>query len=189
MVTPAVFRQAVGFVQAELKVSARRACRMLSCLRSTWHYRSLRASAAKLLERMKAIATERPKFGYRRIHVLLRRESHEVNHKRVYRLYRAEGLTVRRRRRKRFAARARVVLPEAGEPNQRWSMNFVSEITASGRRFRTWNIVDDCTRECLAIVDTSIAGLRVSRELDRLIEVRGKPEMIDLPPESGPFLG
>jgi len=138
-----------------------------------------------LRDRMLAIARERPRFGYRRVYVMLRREGFRVNHKRVYRLYRAEGLAVRKRKRKRINATQRQPHPLPTRPNQRWSMDFVSDGLANGRRFRTLNVVDDFSRECLAIeVDFSLPGERVARVLDTLIEVRGKPEAIVI--DNGP---
>jgi len=132
-----------------------------------------------LLDAIRVHAAARPRFGYRRIHVLLRRGGWRVNHKRVYRIYRAEGLAVRRRKRKRMAVGLRTVLPPPSRPNERWSMDFTLDTLASGRRFRTLNVVDDFTRECLAIeVDTSLGGARVVRVLDRLIAARGRPDVI-----------
>jgi putative transposase len=112
-----------------------------------------------------------------------------VNHKRVYRLYRAEGLALRRKRRKRLAAGLRVVLPTPSRPNERWSMDFVHDTLASGRKFRNLNIVDDYTRECVAIeVDTSLGGARVVRVLERLAYLRGLPKVIVT--DNGPeFIG
>jgi transposase InsO family protein len=132
-----------------------------------------------LRERMKVLAHERPRFGYRRLHVLLRREGHLVNHKRLFRLYREEKLTVRKRggRKRAIGTRAPMLIPTAA--NVRWSLDFVSDQLTDGRRFRVLTVVDDCTRECLTLVaDTSLSGLRVARELDRIIERRGKPKMI-----------
>jgi putative transposase len=128
---------------------------------------------------MRALAHERRRFGYRRLHVLLRREGHVVNHKRLFRLYREEKLAVRRRggRKRAMGLRAPMVLPTG--PNQRWSLDFVSDQLADGRRFRILVVLDDCTRECLALVaDTSISGRRVARELDRLVAERGRPVTI-----------
>ena len=121
-------------------------------------------------ERLKALAQERRRFGYRRLHVLLRREGYAVNHKRLFRLYREERLMVRRRggRKRAMGTRAPMMLPRW--PNERWSLDFVADQLVDGRRFRILAVVDDCTRECLALVaDTSISGIRVARELDRLI--------------------
>jgi putative transposase len=160
-------------------MSERRACHILSCCRATIRYRVARDGDAILRERMKALAHERRRFGYRRLHVLLRREGHVVNHKRLFRLYREEKLAVRRRggRKRAVGTRAPMTLPTG--PNQRWSLDFVSDQFADGRRFRILVVVDDCTRECLALVaDTSISGRRVARELDRLVAERGRPTTI-----------
>ncbi len=125
---------------------------------------------------MKAIAHERRRFGYRRVHVLLKREGYRVNHKKLFRLYREEKLAVRRRKRA-IGTRAPMTVPMA--PNERWSLDFVSDQLTCGRRFRVLTVVDDCTRECLALVaDTSLSGIRVARELDRLMIERGKPKMV-----------
>jgi transposase InsO family protein len=125
------------------------------------------------------LAAERRRFGYRRLHILLRRDGVLVNRKKIQRLYTEEGLTVRKRRARRRAVGARAAPPVLALPNQRWSLDFVHDQMASGRRFRVLNIVDDVTRECLAAVpDTSISGRRVVRELAELIRHRGKPGMI-----------
>ncbi len=128
---------------------------------------------------MKAIAHERRRFGYRRIHVLLRREGLRINHKRLFRLYREEKLTVRKRggRKRAIGTRAPMLVPRM--PNERWSLDFVSDQFTDGRRFRVLTVVDDCTRECLALVaDTSLSGRRVARELNHLLIQRGAPKMI-----------
>ena len=129
--------------------------------------------------RLKALASERRRFGYRRLHILLRREGIALNHKKLFRLYREERLTVRRRggRKRALGTRAPMTLPQG--PNQRWSLDFVSDMLADGRRFRVLVVVDDFTRECLAlVVDTSLSGMRVARELDAIVAVRGRPLMI-----------
>src|SRR5712672_1693834 len=142
-------------------------------------YRSSRPPDTTLRARLGEPANERRRFGYRRLFVLLRREGEPSGINRIYRLYREEGLTVRRRRARRRAVGTRApILIEAG-PNARWSLDFVHDQFACGRRFRILNIVDDVTRECLAAIpDTSISGRRVARELTTLIEQRGKPGMI-----------
>jgi len=179
MVTPAARREAVALLQEKLKVSERRACTMIGTCRMTVRYRSKRPDDSPLRERMKALAHERRRFGYRRLHILLRREGYVVNHKRLFRLYREERLMVRRRsgRKRAMGTRAPIALPQG--PNQRWSLDFVSDQFLDGRRFRILAVVDDCTRECLTLVaDTSLSGLRVARELDRLLVERGKPRTI-----------
>jgi putative transposase len=179
MVKPAAYRQAVGFLRSEFEFSERRACSALGVWRSSCRYVARRTMLQGLLDAIRGHAAARPRFGYRRIHVLLRRGGWRVNHKRVYRIYRAEGLAVRRRKRKRMAVGLRTVLPAPTKPNARWSMDFTLDTLASGRRFRTLNVVDDFTRECLAIeVDTSLGGARVVRVLERLLADRGRPDVI-----------
>ena len=178
MVTPTARRLAVGHMQDGFGVSQRRACEALGTARSTLRYESRRGDDP-LREPLRAVAAVRPRYGYRRLAVVLRRDGWVVNDKRVYRLYRAEGLAVRRRKRKRLAAGRRVMPRVPRHPNERWSMDFMSDTFASGRTFRTLNIVDDCTRECLAIaVDTSLTGARVARVLDELAATRGLPDVI-----------
>ncbi len=160
-------------------MSERRACKAIGCCRMTIRYESRRPDDRDLRERMKAIAHERRRFGYRRVHILLKREGYVVNHKKLFRLYREEKLAVRRRggRKRAIGTRAPMMIPFA--PNERWSLDFVSDQLTDGRSFRILAIVDDCTRECLALVaDTSLSGFRVARELDCLIVERGKPKMI-----------
>lgn len=145
----------------------------------TVRYEATRPDDRALRERMREIVRERRRFGYRRLHVLLKREGHLVNHKKLFRLYREEKLSVRKRggRKRAIGTRAPMLVPL--QPNERWSLDFVSDQLTDGRRFRILAVVDDCTRESLALVaDTSLSGLRVARELDRLIAERGKPKMI-----------
>ena len=185
MVRPAAYRAAVGLVMKEFDMSLRRACRALGFPRSSWHYQSQRPVPVELIEKLHALASKRPSWGYRMLHAMLRRAGHAVNHKRVYRLYRQEGLTVRRRKHKHRVAMARTVLPAPARPNERWSMDFVSDATWGGRRFRVFVVVDDFTREVLAlVVDTSLGGARVARELDAIAATRGLPEMIVM--DNGP---
>jgi putative transposase len=133
----------------------------------------------RVLARLQAHAAARARFGYRRLHILLEREGLVVNHKRVHRLYRAAGLQVRRRRRKRLTRAERAPLPTPKRCRERWSMDFTVDTLADGRGFRTLNIVDDFTRECVAIeVDRSLPGLRVTRVLDRLQAAIGLPQTI-----------
>jgi len=174
-----VEREAVAHLVEQHQVSQRRACKVIDCCRMTVRYRSVRPDDSPLRDRMRAIAHERRRFGYRRIHVLLKREGHVVNHKRLFRLYRQEKLSVRKRggRKRAIGTRSPMLVPI--RPNERWSLDFVSDQLTDGRRFRVLTVVDDCTRECLALVaDTSISGLRLARELNRLVSARGKPQMI-----------
>jgi putative transposase len=179
MVTPAAKREAVAHLRSAFDMSERRACRTIGCVRMTVRYRCRRPDDAALRQRLRALAHERRRFGYRRLHVLLRREGFTVNHKRLFRLYREERLMVRRRggRKRALGTRAPMLVPQW--PNDRWSLDFVSDQFIDGRRMRILVVVDDCTRECLALVpDTSISGTRVARELDRLLVAYGKPETI-----------
>ena len=159
--------------------SQRRACTLIGLAPKTYRYASLQGDDAAVRERLCALARQRRRFGYRRLHILLRREGVLLNHKKLFRLYREEGLTVRRRsgRKRALGTRAPMALPQ--EANQRWSLDFVSDVLADGRRFRVLVVVDDFTRECLAlVVDTSISGRRVARELDAIVAARKKPAMI-----------
>ena len=179
MVTPAAKRQAVAHLVANHEMSERRACRVIGCCRMTMRYEAIRQDDPVLRERLKDLAKVRRRFGYRRLHVFLRREGHEVNHKRLFRIYREEQLHVHRRggRKRAMGTRAPMVLPLL--PNQRWSLDFVSDQLTDGRRFRIMTVVDDCTRECLALIaDTSLSGARVVRELATLFDTRGKPQTI-----------
>ena len=175
MVTPAARRKAVNLFREDWGLSERQACRLASFSRSSYRRPSLRAKAdASLRERLLELAAERPRFGYRRLHVMLLRDGWEINRKRVYRVYRDLGLAVRRKKRKRVAQANRLprVVPIAA--NVQWSMDFMRDTLADGRVFRTLNIVDDATRECLAIeVDTSLSGLRAARTLDEIASRRG----------------
>lgn len=172
-------REAVGWLQTR-GTSLRRACRVVGLSTATWRYqRRANATNVAVLARLQAHAAVRARFGYRRLHVLLEREGFVVNHKRIHRLYRAAGLQVRRRRRKRLTRADRVPLPTPSRRLERWSMDFTVDTLADGRGFRTLNIVDDFTRECVAIeVDRSLPGLRVARVLDRLHAAIGLPACI-----------
>jgi putative transposase len=144
--------------------------------RSSMRYRSRRPDDAPIRARLREIAAVRRRFGYRRLHVLLQREGLLLNHKKLRRLYAEERLQVRRRggRKRALGTRAPLALPQ--RPNQRWSLDFLHDQLSDGRRFRILAVVDDFTRECLALVaDTSLSGLRVGRELDAIIARRGKP--------------
>ena len=179
MVTPAAKREAVADLQALLDVSERRACRVIDADRTVIRYQSRRDDDAGLREKLRELVHQRRRFGYRRLHILLRRDGLTINRKKTQRLYREEGLTVRRRKGRKRAVGSRAPAPVPALPNQRWSLDFVHDQMITGRRFRVLNVVDDVTRECLAAVpDTSISGKRVARELTDLIAVRGKPGMI-----------
>lgn len=153
--------------------------------RSTYGYKPKTEDNKALRDRLRELAEKRRRFGCPRLHVLLKREGFVINHKRTERLYREEGLSLRLKKRKRRPAGVRMKLPLPSKPNERWSMDFVHDILSDGRRFRALTIVDDFSRECPTIeVDTSIGGLRVTRVLDRISEVRGIPESITV--DNGP---
>lgn len=185
---PAQRRAAVGFLQERFGFSQRRACRLVGAARSTVRYRRLGGDdGGGLRERLRELAAQRPRFGYRRLHALLRREGVAVNHKRVARLYRAEGLAVRRRKRRSLAGvrRGRPAAPE--RPNAQWALDFVEDALASGRKIRVLSVIDVFTREALALeVDTSLPGRAVVRVLDRVGRERALPGLIVL--DNGPEL-
>ena len=176
MVTPVARREAVAHLQASWAVSERRACAVIGTDRSSIRYRSRRPDDGAIRVRLRELAAIRRRFGYRRLHVLLDREGIRLNHKKLRRLYREERLQVRRRggRKRALGTRAPMALPQG--PNQRWSLDFLSDTLTDGRRFRILAVVDDFTRECLCLVaDTSLSGVRVARELDLVIASRGRP--------------
>jgi putative transposase len=172
-------RTAVRAIQAKFGLSERRACALVGLGRSTCRYRARRPEWPALRERLRVLAGERRRFGYRRLHILLRREGFRANLKRVYRLYTEEGLTVRRRRRRRRVPRGVPRLAAPTRSNERWSLDFMLDMLDDGRRFRILTVVDDFTRACLALeVDTSLGGRRVVQVLQRVIESRGIPTML-----------
>jgi putative transposase len=174
-----VQREAVGRVMERHGLSQRHACRLVGLDRSTLRYQRKRPDDATVRQRLRELAAERRRFGYRRLGWMLAREGQAMNHKKLYRLYHEERLMVRRRRgRKRaLGTRAPMTLPNA--INQRWSLDFVSDALSDGRRFRILCIVDDFSRECLAtVVDTSLGGVRVVRELETLGFERSTPRVI-----------
>ena len=179
MVGPAAKRDAVAHLKAVMGLSERRACQIISADRTMIRYQSCRAPEDELRARLRDLANERRRFGYRRLFILLRREGEPSGVNRIYRLYREEGLSVRKRKARRRAVGTRAPILVEAKANARWSLDFVHDQFACGRRFRVLNIVDDVTRECLAAIpDTSISGRRVARELTALVERRGKPGLI-----------
>lgn len=152
---------------------------MLQIDRSSVRYKSVRPDDAELRAAMKGVASERRRFGYRRIHIMLERQGIRMNLKKLRRLYREEGLQVRKRggRKRALGTRRPMVIPE--RVNERWSLDFVSDAFTDGRRFRVLAVVDDFSRECLTLVpDTSLSGKRLTRELDAIIQTRGMPSTI-----------
>jgi putative transposase len=179
MVTPVVERQAMAHLCQSFEVSQRRACQVIEADRSSMRYHSVRPDDAALRARLRELSAVRRRFGYRRLLLLLRREGALVNHKKLRRLYREERLQVRRRggRKRALGTRSPLTMPQG--PNQRWSLDFVSDTLTDSRRFRILTVVDDFTRECLTLVgDTSLSGARVGRELDAVIARRGSPQTI-----------
>jgi putative transposase len=167
----------------------RRACRLVGLARSTCQYQPRRDVSTPLREQLRVLAEQRRRFGYRRLTILLRREGLRVHHKRVYRLYREEGLAVRQRRRKKIHRTATAPFPPATHLNQRWTMDFIEDRLVTGRKFRTFNVMDAFSRRGLASeVDTSLPGCRVVQVLNRLADQRGRPEELVL--DNGPeFIG
>ena len=185
MVGPAARRQAAQYAQQTYELSQRRAGRLLGIGNSSLRYKSRQADDSDIRARLRALAAERPRFGYRRLGVMLEREGVRVNHNRLHRLYREEGLVLRKKRRQRSATATRAPLVPPKRAGERYSIDFMSDSLATGRSFRMLNIVDDYTRECLAIeVDTSLPGERVARVLDSLVESGRKPAVIAL--DNGP---
>lgn len=160
-------------------VSERRACTLTGLDRSTFQYAKQTASDEPLRVRLRELAGERRRFGYRRLGILLAREGHHANHKKLYRIYAEEKLTVRRRKGRKRAVGTRRPMTMPTRVNERWSLDFVSDALTNGRRFRVLCVVDDFTREALALLpDFSISGVRLARELDRVIAERGRPKTI-----------
>ena len=176
---------AVERVQAKYAFTARRACGLLLVPVSSFRYKAQRRDDG-LNEHLVELARQKPRYGYRRLHVLLERDGEHVNHKRVHRIYREEGLALRRKKRKR-CVRTLTPLGNYTEANQEWALDFVHDATAFGRSIRVLNVIDAYTRESLAMeVDTSFAGQRVTRVLDGIIAKRGLPQSIRC--DNGPEL-
>lgn len=185
MVKPAARRAAVAHVQSQLGLSERGACRALGVPRATLRYASQRKQDEELLARMRDLAAKRPRAGYRTLGRLLIREGLRVNHKRVYRLYRAEGLAVRVKRRRRLAASPRQPQPIVAKPGDCWAMDFVSESTSDGHRLRILTLIDVYSRRSPGfIVERSISGHRVVRFLEQLAATDGYPKVITV--DNGP---
>jgi putative transposase len=184
-VKPAQKRAAARFFRAGFRVSERRACRLAGMARSSYRYRSQAADQAALRLRLRDLAAARVRYGYRRLHILLRREGWRVNHKRIYRLYREEGLGIRVKRRRKLASAPRVLPPPATKPLERWSLDFLSDSLVDGRRFRVLTVVDNVSRVSPAIaVGVSLTGGRVVQFLEGLRAAVGVPQRIAV--DNGP---
>jgi putative transposase len=169
----------VDFLRVGFAVSERRACRALAVARSSQRYRSVAQNQTALRLRLRDLAAARVRYGYRRLHVLLQREGWVVNHKRVYRLYRLEGLSLRLKPKRKRVSGCRGPKPAAARPNECWSLDFMTDSLSDGRRFRVLTIVDNVSRVSPAIeVDVSLPGNRVVAVLDRASELYGPPQRI-----------
>ena len=192
MVTPAMKKEVVGYLEQQHGLSRRRAARLAGTAPSVFRYLSRRPDDVIMRDRMRFLAAQRPRFGYRRLHVLLRREEVlgegvAINLKRTHRLYRADRLHLRPKKRRRLTMEVRVPQVVPTHANQRWALDFVHDNLACGRSFRALNVMDTWNREALEIeVDTSLTGTRVVRVLERLVAQRGKPEVLQL--DNGPEL-
>jgi putative transposase len=184
-VKPAQKRAVAHYFRVGFRVSERRACRLVGVARTSYRYRSQAADQTALRLRLRGLAATRVRYGYRRLHVLLRREGWRVNHKRIYRLYREEGLGIRVKRRKKLACASRVLPSPATRPFELWSLDFLTDSLADGRRFRVLTIVDHVSRVSPAIeVGSSVTGERVVGVLERLKRMVGRPERIAV--DNGP---
>jgi putative transposase len=173
-VKPRHKRRLVRWTQQAYRVSERRAIRVVGMRRSTCRYQSCAPNQNGLRQRLKELAATHVRYGYRRLTVLLRREGWRVNAKRVYRLYREEGLIVRTKQRKKMARRERSPQPMASRPNQCWSMDFVSDKLADSSSFRILTVVDQFTRECVCLeADRSMTGAKVVAALTKATAERG----------------
>ena len=178
-------KAAIGQMRGEYAFSERRACRLMTMAVSSYRYQTTR-SDEPLRTRLVELAREKPRFGYRRLHVLLGRSGEHVNHKRVHRVYREAGLMIRRRKRK-HCVRVGQPLVARTSANQEWALDFLHDAVDCGRAIRVLSVVDAFTRECLALeVDTSFASRRVTRVLDAIVAERGQPLTIRC--DNGPEL-
>ena len=165
--------------------SERRACGVMMLAVTTYRYRSQR-SDEPLRTKLVELAREKPRFGYRRLHVLLRRSGERVNHKRLHRIYREAGLMIRRKKRKHCVREGRPLVARTSA-NQEWALDFAHDGVACGRTIRVLSVVDAYTRECLALeVDTSFSSRRVTRALEAIVSERGQPQAIRC--DNGPEL-
>lgn len=179
MVSPKIKRAIAKTVEKKHDLSQRRAFKLVSLHRSVGRYTTKKVEEEQIKEEIKAIALERPRFGYRRIHVILKKKGLKMNHKKLYRLYKEMGLKVKKRGSRKRAIGPRLTKIRATEVNQVWSLDFMSDRLADGRKIRLLNIIDEFSRESLKmVVDTSLSGIRVVRELEDLINSRGVPKCI-----------
>lgn len=179
MVGSKIKRACVDILIKDHSISQRRAFKLVDLHRSVGRYITKKIEDKDVCEKIKKIAMERPRFGYRRIHVIMRKNGLRINHKRLFRLYKEMGLTVKKRGSRKRATGPRLSKVKAIGINHVWSLDFMSDRLVDGRKIRLLNVIDEFTRESLKmVVDTSLSGARVARELDELIKNRGKPEQI-----------
>lgn len=184
MVGPQAQSHAVSHLRSQYGLSERKACGLAKMSRSTCRYKAKQKDNS-IEERLKALALKRTTYGYRRLHHLLKREGYEINHKKVYAIYKKNGLAKRKKKRKRHMERIRNPLPRAKKPNEIWAMDFMSDSSSDGRKIRTLNILDIYARECLQIeVARSLPSTKVTAVLDRLSLERGLPKRIII--DNGP---
>lgn len=185
MVTPVARRHVVEYILKTHSLSERRACKLICLDRTSFRYKPVPDKNIEFRIRLRELAEQRRKFGVPRLHIMLRREGHLINHKRTERLYREEGLSLRQKKRKKRISHLRVVMDKPERINQHWSMDFVSDNLYNGRRFRVLTVIDDLSRECPALeADHSLTGKRVTRVLDRVAMLRGFPDAITV--DNGP---
>lgn len=177
--TTAARREVVVFLKAR-KISERRSCSLVRLNRRSFRYRHRRKSNTPLIKRIRELAITHPRFGYRRIHALLRRENFKINLKRVYRLWKQENLSLPKRRPHKKRAKAMVgIIPQATRANQVWTYDFVFDQSLSGKSLKMLTLIDEFTRECLALeAGVSIKSERVRQILERVCFIKGKPEQI-----------
>lgn len=190
MVSPDAKRDIITYLIKRYGASERRCCSLIGLSRRAKRYvKQLNKYNDTLLKELLDLAKERPRFGCRRLYIMLRRKGYMVNHKRVYRLYKQANLKLRTKRRRKIASQSRLELPQAVKPNERWSMDFVSDALHNGRKIKVLTIVDNYTRESLATtVDFSITGAQVVKTLEKISLMRGLPESITV--DNGPeFIG
>jgi putative transposase len=179
VVTPADRRDMISSLREDHSLSERQACILAGLCRSSYRYEAKPKNDRAIRARLRELAEQRHRFGAPRLHVLLRREGYQINHKRTERLYREEGLSLRLKKRKKRQSHLRVLLDQPQRRNQHWSMDFVSDNLYNGRRFRVLTVVDNFSRECPVMeADHSLTGQRVTRVLDRMAVVHGLPQVI-----------
>jgi putative transposase len=184
VVKPSAKRQVVGFLQAQHQCSQRTACRLAGISRQAMRYRPVKPSDGAIQVRLKQLGAQYPRYGYLMLHAMLKAEGLVINRKKTYRIYTELGMQVRTKKRKKLT-RPRIPMALPSRPNERWSLDFVSDQLANGRRFRILNIVDDFSRTCVGqLIDTSISGERMTHFLDQLSLTRSLPEKIVL--DNGP---